>query len=188
MYNNGMETSSCLRCGVTIPSKIKRRPGQPRLFCSQKCSAAYRNSLRPKVTHHDCRICGKKIPLGPGQGQKWLCSVKCRRASTAKSARDFHLRQPEKSAIYRNRTKAKRLPDSNLFRFRRNNPDAPTFCQSCGEDRVLDVAHKPDHRRYGAFRTPENCKWPEKVWVLCPTCHALIDRMRYPPEELGLTI
>jgi len=24
------------------------------------------------------------------------------------------------------------------------------------------------------------------VWVLCPTCHALLDRMHYPPEELGL--
>jgi hypothetical protein len=95
---------------------------------------------------------------------------------------------PEKEPIYRKKTKAKQLPDSNLLRFRRHNPDAPKACESCGENRVLDIAHKPGHERNGAWRNSENCKWPEKVWVLCPTCHALLDRMNYAPEELGLTL
>jgi hypothetical protein len=60
-------------------------------------------------------------------------------------------------------------------------------CESCGEGRVLDVAHKPHARRYGAWRSAQNCKWPDMVWILCPTCHALLDRMNYPPEELRLT-
>jgi hypothetical protein len=30
-------------------------------------------------------------------------------------------------------------------------------------------------------------RWPEKVWVLCPTCHRLLDRMNYSPSELGLS-
>jgi hypothetical protein len=89
-------------------------------------------------------------------------------------------------AIYRARTKAKQLPDSNLIRFRRTNLDAPMACESCGETRVLDLAHKPEHRRNGEWRSVKNCSWPERVWVLCPTCHALLDRMNYSPEELGL--
>jgi hypothetical protein len=31
-----------------------------------------------------------------------------------------------------------------------------------------------------------NMQWPEMVWVLCPTCHRLLDRMHYPPTDLGL--
>jgi hypothetical protein len=90
--------------------------------------------------------------------------------------------------MYRERTKAKRLPDSNLTRFRRANPNAPMACESCGEGRVLDVAHKPTCPRLGAWRSAKNCKWPDQVWVLCPTCHALLDRMHYLPEDLGLTV
>ena len=51
---------------------------------------------------------------------------------------------------------------------------------------ALDVAHKPGHERVGAWRSAANCVWPTMVWVLCPTCHALLDRMHYPPEDLGL--
>jgi ribosomal protein L34E len=124
--------------------------------------------------------------LEPGQGNKWLCSRTCRKASQALSVRTFHKRRPQQEAIYRARTKAKKLPDGNLVRFYRTNPKAPKACESCGEERVLDVAHRPDARRLGQWRSSRNCKWPAMVWVLCPTCHALLDRMHYPPEELGL--
>ena len=69
------------------------------------------------------------------------------------------------------------------------NPDAPKFCQSCAETRVLEIAHKPGHERFGERRNNGNQKWPEKVWVLCPTCHRLLDRMHYDPvEDLNLTL
>ena len=176
----------CEGCGVDIV-KLSRN----RRYCSDTCKRRHHRMVNKgregPVLSHDCRMCGKTFPIGPGQGNKWLCSDECRRASNAKSAREFYKRQPEAEAIYRARTKAKRLPDGNLVRFRRWNHNAPTACESCGEDRVLDMAHKPGHNRFGAHRSRDNCQWPEHVWVLCPTCHALLDRMNYPPDELGLS-
>lgn len=178
-----MPKINCRRCGKAVDAKRSTR-----CFCSVDCSWRWRDSMRPKIRTHTCRTCGKEFPITPRQNQKWLCSEECRRARVAKITREWHLRNPEREQIYRARTKAKQLPDSNLIRFRRTNPSAPMKCESCGEHRVLDLAHKPGHERNGAWRSRANCKWPEKVWVLCPTCHALIDRMRYPPEELGLTV
>lgn len=178
-----MKNIVCLNCKAVAP--IGK---QSKKFCSQKCGSAYRWKKKPKVTHHNCRTCGKSFPIRPDQGQKWLCSPECRRARVAKTVREFHLRNPERQTLYRARTKAKQLPDSNLRRFRRWNPNAPMACEACGETRVLDMAHKPGCERNGEWRNRLNCKWPDHVWVLCPTCHALIDRMRYPPEDLGLRV
>ena len=180
-----MDYTQCLHCGKT---EENWNPG--RKFCNQRCKAAYlrKHGVQHKDHAHLCRICGKSFPIGDGQNNKWLCSDECRRASVAKKVREFHLRRPERNATYRARTKAKQLPDSNLTRFRRYNKNAPTACESCGEVRVLDVAHKPDHWRNGAWRNSKNCQWPKMVWVLCPTCHALLDRMHYTPAELGLTV
>jgi len=77
-------------------------------------------------------------------------------------------------------------PDGNQKRFYARFPDAPRSCQGCGETRVLDIAHKPEHRRNGAHRSISNTNL-EHVWILCPTCHALLDRMHYPPIDLGLS-
>lgn len=174
----------CVECGAEMTgSHIHRK------YCSSRCKGKYRKRFASSfpVTHHDCRMCGTRFEIGPGQYNKWICSDECRKASQAQSIRTFHQRRPQQEAIYRARTKAKRLPDSNLLRFRRTNPDAPTACQSCGETRVLDVAHKPGSERRGAWRSASNCRWPEMVWVLCPTCHTLLDRMNYDPAELGLS-
>lgn len=173
----------CVKCGTVMAgSHIHRK------YCSARCKSRWRKTHGPKdpVRKHRCRICNTPFPIGPGQHNKWLCSDACRRASNAKSVRTFHERRPQMAEIYRARTRAKKLPDGNLVRFRRTNPDAPTTCEACGENRVLDVAHKPNHKRIGEWRSAKNCKWPEMVWVLCPTCHALLDRMNYDPVELGL--
>jgi hypothetical protein len=50
---------------------------------------------------------------------------------------------------------------------------------------VLDIAHRPEHARRGAWSNAANTT-PEKVWILCPTCHALLDRLGYSAEQLGL--
>lgn len=174
----------CKHCHKLFHPRTKRS-----VFCSPKCAAAWRWKTRSNpITSHVCRNCRKTFPIRPDQSQKWTCSDECRRARVAKSVREWHLRNPERSSIYRMRTKAKQLPDSNLIRFRKTNPNAPKKCESCGEHRVLDVAHKPGHERNGAWRNSKNCAWPKQVWVLCPTCHALLDRMRYSPEELGLKL
>jgi len=159
-----------------------------RMYCSRRCKGRWqRKHPKAPVTSHACRVCGTPFGIGPGQHNKWLCSDICRRSSQAKSVRTFHQRRPQQEAIYRARTKAKKLPESNLARFYRSNPDAPRACESCGESRVLDVAHRPEMRRLGAWRSSRNCHWPAMVWVLCPTCHALLDRMGYPLHELGLS-
>lgn len=138
---------NCIECGVELSAGSHSH----RKYCSGKCKARWRKKHGPggAVTEHTCRICGTVFPIGPGQYNKWLCSPECRRASAAKSVREFHLRRPQMEAIYRARTKDKILPEGNLVRFYRNNPEAPHYCQSCGENRVLDVAHRNGHERMG---------------------------------------
>lgn len=174
----------CIQCGAKLPPESHFH----RKYCSGACKSRYRktNATGTMADGHACRECGKHIELGPGQANKWVCSAECKRARLARSVREFHKRRPEMEAAYRARTRAKRLPDNSNVRFYRINPSAPRACQSCGESRVLDVAHRLGHERIGERRTAANWKWPEKVWILCPTCHALVDRMHYDPAELGL--
>lgn len=178
-----MSVPECVQCGKNLAGSHAHRK-----YCSPRCKGRWRTAhpSPPRGLGHRCRMCGTSIPIGPGQHNKWLCSDKCRRDSISKSVREFHLRQPSASETYHAKAKEKRLPDNNLVRFYRTNPDAPKACESCGERRVLDVAHRPECRRNGAWRSSKNCQWPLMVWVLCPTCHALVDRMHYPPVDLGL--
>ena len=174
----------CIECGVDLPESSH----SARKYCSGKCKARWRKKNGPtgKVTSHVCRVCACEFPIKAGQHNKWLCSQECVRSSNAASARNFHERRPQQEAIYRARTREKKLPDSTMHRFYRKYPNAPKACESCGEKRVLEIAHKPGHERLGERRNLRNQAWPEKVWVLCPTCHRLLDRMNYTPEELGL--
>ncbi len=173
----------CVVCGVELPGSPSHRR-----YCSRRCKGRYQRTIGfgKADDGHNCRMCGEWFPIGPGQYNKWLCSDECRKASNAKSVREFHSRRPQQEAIYRARTKEKRYPDNGFVRLYRANPNAPRACEACGESRVLDVAHKPDARRNGARRTLQNSRWPQDIWILCPTCHALHDRMNYTPEELGL--
>ena len=175
----------CVECGADMGAVHIHKK-----YCSGKCKARWRkkNPNGRLADGHICRICSKWFPLGPRQANKWLCSDNCRRASNAKSVREFHKRQPLIEAIYRARTKAKKLPDGQNVRFYRLNPDAPRACESCGESRVTEIAHKPGYERLGARRSSKNLVWPLMTWVLCPTCHRLLDRMNYAPSELGLNL
>lgn len=178
-----MKTRTCNWCGVEYEYQRKDS-----MFCSQKCGKAAWWKKIPKVTDlpRPCRECGKMFSVTPIQNQKWICSDDCRRRRNSRKVRDFHKRNPDAELMYRKRQRDKCGPDSNLKRFYHWNPNAPRKCESCGESRVLDSAHKPGFERNGRGRCKELNKWPECVWVLCPTCHALIDRMHYPPSELGL--
>lgn len=171
-----MTTQCCVQCGTEMPPSHSHRK-----YCSGKCKAAYRRAHGGGTVEdgHVCRQCGTRFQIGPGQHNKWLCSDKCRRDSNAKSVREFHERRPRMEAVYRARTKEKLPPDSQNLRFYRLNPDAPRACESCGEARVTEIAHKPDHARLGQRRSAANMVWPAMVWVLCPTCHRLLDRMNY---------
>lgn len=178
-----MVKHECVECGADLLGSLMIRK-----YCSTTCKARFRkkHKLGTMRDGHDCRVCGTHIELGPGQANKWLCSDACRRAANARSVREFHKRQPHAEAAYRARTRQKLPPDSQHERFYRCNPGAPRSCESCGERRVVEIAHRPGHERHGARRSAANQKWPEMVWILCPTCHRLLDRMHYSPADLGL--
>lgn len=178
-----MIEKTCLNCGKKWVTKFSGAK-----YCCQKCGSQHRWKISHKVTDNlrPCRNCGKLFSVTPIQNQKWLCSDECRKARNAKIIREWHTRNPERELIYRARTKEKQTPDSNIKRFYAWNPSAPRKCESCGESRVLEIAHKPGKERNGRGRCKENSHWPSHVWVLCPTCHRLLDRMRYPPSDLGL--
>ena len=179
-----MHTNTCEHCRIEYVAK--RATSR---FCSQKCGAAFRWAKTEKDTEKPraCRECGKMFFASADANQKRICSVECRRARNSRSVREFHAANPDRENWYRLRSKEKKLPDSNHIRFYRVNQSAPKHCESCGEARVLEIAHRPNHERNGRGRSLSNCKWPEMVWVLCPTCHRLLDRMNYTPEDLGLS-
>ncbi len=130
-----------------------------------------------------CKQCG--IRFIPTIGHTQHCSTECSKTSARQSRSKFFKNNPGIIKKYYEKTFKKHGHKGNLDRFYTKYPDAPKSCQSCGEDRVLDIAHKPEHKRNGQWRSASNCT-PEKVWILCPTCHALIDRKGYDPKELGL--
>jgi hypothetical protein len=161
-------------------------------YCSRKCRTENdRNQAGRKIdSGRFCKQCGSKFfPAYMTGNNKQHCSSECAVKSARESRSKFWGKQPDakkKMAEYYQRSRERIGPDGNLKRFYSRHPDAPHACQSCGETRVLDVAHRPGFERNGAWRSKDNTTL-EKVWVLCPTCHALLDRMHYPPEELGLS-
>ena len=175
----------CVQCGAEMPGSHVHRK-----YCSLRCKGrwAKRHPWTPLSVGHECRVCGKHIPLLPGQANKWICSAACRKKRYAESVRKFHRVRPERQAEYRERRRMKCEPDGNLIRFYQWNPGAPRACEACGESRVLEAAHKPAFERTGQCRAKANSQWPQMVWVLCPTCHSLLDRMNYRPEEIGLKV
>lgn len=188
---SGMKTRYCIECGTPFEASNGKHK-----HCSERCSnlTGKRRAITYKPLFESgrfCRQCGKHfdIPKGSGANNKWHCSASCALKSARESRLKFWKRPGavEARKTYNLRHRVKVGPDGNLKRFYRLHPEAPRECQSCGESRVLDVAHKPSHRRNGAWRSVKNTKWPDFVWVLCPTCHALLDRMHYPPSELGLS-
>ena len=113
------------------------------------------------------------------------CSATCAIKSARESRCNFYKKNPNKYKEYKERWRGKVGIDSGLLRFYLRYPNAPKKCQSCGESRVLDIAHRPEHKRNGAWRSKSNTT-NDKVWILCPTCHALLDRKGYTPSQLNL--
>jgi len=176
----------CRYCSKTFEPERKWQ-----LYCSDQCRVDFNNSLTKKTDIQKtryCKVCGKSFIIGFQQMNKQHCSLECSQKSARISRTKFWSNQIDKKSkrdLYYKKSKEKCGPDGNLKRYYLRYPDAPRNCQSCGENRVLDIAHKPGFERNGSWRSVSNCT-PEKVWILCPTCHALLDRMNYSPNELGL--
>jgi hypothetical protein len=157
-------------------------------YCGRICQAENYRNKKGRVVDRGryCRQCGVKfIPPRDGGANKQHCSTDCAIKSARESRCNFYKRNPKKYILYNKTWRNKVGTDGNLKRLYLRYPNAPRQCQACGENRVLDIAHKPGHSRNGAWRSRENTTL-DKIWILCPTCHALLDRKGYSPEQLGI--
>lgn len=172
----------CRICGGNFTPKTAFQ-----IYCKRACKTeAYRNRDGRKVDKtRFCRQCGKSFQASRKQANRQHCSRECAVLSARESRCNFYKKNPHKVKEYNKNWHSKVGTDSNLLRFYLRYPDAPKKCESCGENRVLEIAHKPQFRRNGEWRSKSNTTI-EKVWILCPTCHRLLDRKGYTPEQLGL--
>jgi hypothetical protein len=175
---------SCIECGASFSRK---RPDAK--YCSFRCTSKAhrrRHQIAPRLLDagRDCQRCGHHFEVVVPNTNRRYCSPDCSAASAREQRRSFHKRKPGVQKIYNSR---RLIRDNGLIsRLRRRYPGLPTACESCGESRVLEVAHRPEFRRNGAWRKIENSR-PHMIWILCPTCHELLDREISSPEELRLS-
>ncbi len=172
----------CSLCGTSFNAV---RPDKR--YCSPKCQARAGRLRRHEQTDitksgRDCGTCGKHFEITPPSTNARYCSPKCATQASRIQRRAFHRRNPEAQTIYNARRPYK---DSRLTRLKRKYPDLPSACESCGEQRIVEIAHKPTHKRNGAGRLMSNSA-RHMIWVLCPTCHKLLDCEICTAKELGL--
>ncbi len=174
----------CSSCREQFKSK---RPDK--LYCSSRCQSRVgrlRRKEQSDITKsgRDCLVCGHHFEIIVPATNRRYCSDECARKASKEQQKRFLVKNPG----IQNRYNAKRF-DAKwgvVARLRRRFPDLPKACQSCGEDRVLELAHRPEFKRNGTWRKMENTQ-PHMIWVLCPTCHKLLDKGICTQEELGLS-
>jgi hypothetical protein len=172
------EAGTCEICSSPMTKYVRRQR-----YCSTRCANKRRN-IGP--TTRACRTCGESfVRRHAHESNQQHCSPECARVSAKRSRLDFKRRRPDRESAYRAKQRAKGQKDTALQRLWRKYPELPRHCEACGESRVLDVAHRPEHRRNGAWSTMAN-RTPAQIWVLCPTCHSLLDRLGYTAEQLGI--
>lgn len=76
--------------------------------------------------------------------------------------------------------------DTLYNRLQAEYDDLPTACECCGEARVVEIAHKPEFSRNGRWRVLSLYK-RHMFWILCPTCHKVLDKRIETPEQMGLS-
>lgn len=172
---------TCAECAVSFIRDVRNKR-----YCGSPCRLAAHAKRHNLPPHRTCRQCGSGFHRqGRGQSNKWYCSAECARLGARRARAEFSKKRPERDAIYRDRQRAKKRRDTALERLWRKYPWMPRACEACGESRVLDLAHRPEHARRGAWKTMSNTT-PEKIWVLCPRCHALLDRLGFTEAQLGI--
>lgn len=166
----------CLICGKKFEAKTAWHK-----YCSRRCaSKKQRNEKGYKLSDgRFCRQCGKKFIPSLEEQNRQHCSGECARLSAKASRQKFYINNPERVKEYRSRQPQL----SKLDRLYKKYPELPIVCEFCGENRIVEIAHKPDYKRNGAwFRIKDTT--PKTIWILCPTCHNLLDKKGYTPEQL----
>lgn len=173
----------CQLCGTAFVAERSNAK-----WCSNPCAQRAGRIRRHENSGamdsgRNCGRCGKHFDIIPPSTNKRYCSIDCantvaRELRRIWGTREYKRRRP----LYE---KARNFKDVALNRLARRWPEMPHSCQSCGEDRILEIAHRPEFKRNGAWRLASNTQ-PHMVWILCPTCHKLLDREICTKEELGL--
>jgi hypothetical protein len=154
------------------------------IYCSRMCNTrALQKVKQPIENIRKCKVCNKEFYVVGYQRNKQHCSEDCARVSACASRKNFHKRNPKARLKYDKTRVHTHGPDTLINRFFQKYPHIERKCRICGEDRVLDLHHIEPRR--GAWRRMSNIT-PETILVLCPTCHALIERNVRTLEELGL--
>jgi hypothetical protein len=173
----------CTECGV--PFKAVR---PDKRYCASPCQARAgrrRRGEQSDITKAgaDCGWCGKHFAITPPSTNQRYCSDGCSREAARKQRREFHRKKPDRQKVYNARRPYR---DVRIERLKRRYTDIPNACESCGEQRILEVAHRPEHARNGAGRSVRNSQ-RHMFWILCPTCHKLLDYEICSQAELGLS-
>jgi hypothetical protein len=174
----------CTDCGAPFQAQ---RPDK--LYCSPRCigrAGRRRRGEQSDITAagRDCGVCGAHFEIPQPNSNQRYCSSVCSTAAAKEQRRAYHKRKPHIQKVYNSRRPYK---DVRIERLRRKYPDLPSACEACGEARVLEIAHRPGYERNGAWRLMSNCQ-RHMVWILCPTCHKLLDRGISSPGALGLAV
>lgn len=116
---------TCVECGADLAGSHPARK-----YCSSRCKN--RNwQAKPKGSRvHKCRICKVSIPLGEGQGNKWLCSVECKKA----------MKRPPKAEVRPNR-----------------KPSPLLLCRHCGRKLIRKEVNGRLREEHAAFCRRKYC-------------------------------
>jgi hypothetical protein len=176
-----------LFCGQCAAPFKAIRPDKK--WCSPYCAARagrIRRKEHKGITDggRDCLRCGTHFEILPPNCNSRYCSTGCAIEAARELRRIWARREyPKRRAQYE---AARDFKDTALNRLKRRYPAMPNACEACGESRILEIAHKPEFQRNGAWRLASNTQG-HMVWILCPTCHKLLDRGICTREQLGLS-
>lgn len=162
-------------------------------WCDSCRYLPYRGKKRPK---RNCRWCRTpfvvKTRSHADRGKRYCCeeharlaAIKSKNDSRTRRRRGEPLRTTGRPRKYSKEESDRRRKLGRRDRFFLRHPERKRVCEArgCGEDRVIELAHKKSRR--GAGMTMANTR-SEDVWVLCPTCHRCLDLGIQTAEELGL--
>jgi hypothetical protein len=173
----------CQLCGASFTAARSNKKWCSN-YCAQRAGRIRRHEHKGSTENgKDCAQCGSHFSITPPNTNQRYCCVECANKAARELRRQWARREYKKRRPIYERTR--KFKDVALNRLARRWPEMPRSCQSCGEARILEIAHRPSHKRNGAWRLVSNTK-PHMIWILCPTCHKLIDRGICTPEELGL--
>jgi len=164
-------------------------------YCTHLCrSRASKARTRNNTPGHwltvavNCGICGipfkRKESSGPN---KKYCSDTCTAKARRQKLRQFMVKEVGAMSNYNTTRRRTHGRDTLITRLRKLYPDLPNVCEAtnCNESRVLEVVHRPEFKRNGEWRMVSNSE-RHMIWILCPTCHRVLDRGIETPEQLGL--